>query len=172
MRQLIGAGIELAIAAGARPRTPPRWRRGFWPPAPQTAPARWRTGSHARCRSTPAGWCRAPPGQECRADQSPARAPPPPPPAAEQASPPEPRCAADRTGRRDNPAAVAADRPAQPSGSKDSGLHHARRHCSTAGRRHRPNSRCCPPDSSRTPPRCRTAHPVRPELWISASPRC
>ena len=73
MRQLVGAGVELGVSQAVAPRTPPRSHRGFALPAHQTVPARSRTGSDGRCRSTRAEWCGAPRRRECRGCQSAAR---------------------------------------------------------------------------------------------------
>ena len=99
MRQLVGARIELAVAQALRPRTPPRPHRACGRPARRTAPARSRTGSHARCRSSPAGWCARSSAPESRGCRSHARARQPRPPAAGRAAPPAPRRSRDRTGR-------------------------------------------------------------------------
>ena len=99
MRQLARARIELAIAQALVLEHHRDRIRASAPPAPRTAPAGWRTGPRARCRSTRAGWCGARRGRECRARRSPARDRQPPPPAAEPAGPPSPPRSRDRTGR-------------------------------------------------------------------------
>ena len=52
MRQPIGPRVQLAVASGSRPRTPPPPHRGSAPPAPRTAPAASRAWQRdVRCRS-------------------------------------------------------------------------------------------------------------------------
>ena len=174
MRQLVGARVELAVAERWHPRTPPRSRRACVATCAANSSGSVAAGT-ARAvsfqsrrmvwRSSGPRMSRLPIGAVGRRDRR-------------LQQPDQPRRqrlarSRGRTGRADSRAAAAAARPATASEAQrimrgvvpaDAAEPQA------AGIRRQ--ARRGRPDSSRTPPGCRTARPVRARPWISASPRC